>query len=85
MAEELTIEYLQRVFGEPDPSVQMCGDCIHFGRCQWLIQARAFWTECDWTPSRFVRKLAQAVCPECHGTRRVDTELGRIICPMCKE
>lgn len=28
---------------------------------------------------------APATCPECHGTRRVDSELGRIICPMCKD
>lgn len=29
---------------------------------------------------------SQAVCQECHGTRRMDTEeFGRIICPMCKE
>ena len=31
-----------------------CGDCWHFPRCEWLIQATKDREECDWIPSRFI-------------------------------
>ena len=30
-------------------------------------------------------RLAQGECQHCHGTKRVETELGEIKCPMCKD
>ena len=35
---------------------QLCVNCVHFDRCEWLIQCRPDSTDCDWDPSRFVRK-----------------------------
>jgi hypothetical protein len=32
-----------------------CGDCYHFWKCSYLIQATQTRTECDWNPSRFIR------------------------------
>ena len=31
-----------------------CGDCWHFPRCEWLIQAKEDRDKCDWIPSRFI-------------------------------
>jgi|HubBroStandDraft_4_1064222.scaffolds.fasta_scaffold414283_4 hypothetical protein len=39
------------------PAGQTCGDCGHFGRCQWLLSRNGSETVCDWFPRRFVRFL----------------------------
>ena len=31
----------------------ICGDCAHFERCQFLFNAPAASTKCDWSPSRY--------------------------------
>jgi len=38
------------------PNGLTCGDCVHFSRCEWLIQATTGRTECDWLPIRFKLK-----------------------------
>jgi hypothetical protein len=35
------------------PQGKTCKDCHAFEYCNWLLQAKADSTECDWTPSRF--------------------------------
>ena len=35
------------------PPGKTCGDCVHFKRCEWLIQCKREYTRCDWAPSRF--------------------------------
>jgi hypothetical protein len=39
------------------PNGLTCGDCFHYPRCEWLIQASADKTICDWEPSRFSAKV----------------------------
>lgn len=38
------------------PERGRCGDCRHFDRCKWLVQAQANHEHCDWTPSRWTPK-----------------------------
>ena len=38
------------------PVGKTCGDCLHFGRCKWLVGVRGKETTCDFAPSRFQEK-----------------------------
>jgi hypothetical protein len=38
--------------------LRTCADCTSFSHCQWLLQRKGNETECDWSPSRFLRKAA---------------------------
>jgi hypothetical protein len=39
--------------------MNVCGSCVYFGRCKWLIGAQAG-DECDWLPSRYRKNEAPA-------------------------
>ena len=51
---------------DPDtklPEGKTCGDCVHFKKCSWLVQAIGEWKECDFFPSRFIDKARETVKP----------------------
>ena len=44
------------------PKHRVCGDCVHILRCQRLFGCKWANRACDWSPSRFVRRL-DTECP----------------------
>ena len=50
IAEEL------RDFETKIPDGQTCLDCIHIQRCTWLLQRQGTEVNCDWIPSRFIKR-----------------------------
>ena len=71
----------------------VCGSCVHFGRCKWLVGAQAG-DECDWTPSRYVADAEcerTAECPNCGSESAAKTNDDPVtgdetwFCSACEE
>jgi hypothetical protein len=53
---------IKRRLNDPSdlPKGSTCGDCVHIQRCRWLIAANDKDERCDWEPSRFRLRTANA-------------------------
>lgn len=59
-------------------SQPLCKTCVHFQLCKFLISATEFWTECDFTPSRYSPAYTeQPLAPD--RVSLVDAVDGRIV------
>jgi hypothetical protein len=61
----------------PLPVGWTCGDCIHLKKtCAWLVGATPEWTECDWSPPRFVERQSETFYPRLSPMPRLPSERG---------